>query len=73
MTKSEFLRNVPDIIEHKTWGYAELEIVADTEQSKGVCYRHKDNISSGGTWGSNWLEVYRKLTNYLKSEGYIKI
>ncbi len=72
MTKSEFLRSVPDIIEHKTGGYSELEVVADWKDSKGVCYRHKDNTASGGTYGASWFEVYHKLTNYLKKEGYIK-
>lgn len=71
MTKSEFLRSVPDIIDHKTWGYAELEIVADSKENKGVCYRHRDNTASGGTYGANWFEVYQKLTDYLKKEGYM--
>lgn len=72
MTKSEFIRSVPDIIDHKTWGYAELEIVADTKDNKGVCYRHKDKTASGGTYGTTWLEVYKKLTSYLEKEGYIR-
>lgn len=72
MTKSEFIRSVPDIIDHKTWGYAELEIVSDSKDNKGVCYRHKDNTVSGGTYGTTWLEVYQKLTSYLEDEGYIR-
>ena len=63
--------SLPDIIDHKTWGYAELEILADTLGNKGVCYRHKDHSASGGTYGSTWLEVYQKLKSYLEKEGYM--
>ena len=72
MTKSEFLRSVPDIIDHKTWGYAELEVVADSRDTKGVCYRHKDNTASFVTYGATWIEVYQSLTDFLKKEGYIR-
>lgn len=34
MTKFEFLLKVPDIIEHKTLGFAELEIISDVEEKK---------------------------------------
>lgn len=30
MTKRDFLSKVPDIINHKTWGYGELEIIVDS-------------------------------------------
>lgn len=71
MTKSEFIESVPDIIDHKTEGYSKLEIIANSATHKGICYRHKDNTSSGGTHGKNWFEVYQKLADYLKKEGHI--
>ena len=71
MTKSEFIRSVPDIIEHKTWGYAELEFLIDTKNNKGICYRHKNNISSGATYGISWLEVYQKLKTFLDDKDFI--
>jgi hypothetical protein len=42
MTKRDFLSKIPDIINHKTRGYGELEIIVDSKEQKGVCYRHKD-------------------------------
>ena len=72
MTKADFLVSVPDIIEHKTWGYGELEICADSKNNKGAGYRHKDNTSSCSTFGTTWLEVSEKLRNHLRSEGYIE-
>lgn len=71
MTKSEFLLSVPDIIHHKSWGYAELQIVADKKDLKGACYRDKENGSSGANFGKTWLEVCQKLTIYLENDGYI--
>ena len=71
MTKSEFLRKIPDIIEHKTWGYAELEILVDRTNEKGVCYRHRNKLASFGTYGTTWFEVYEELSEYLISEGYM--
>jgi hypothetical protein len=70
MTKRDFTAKVPDIIHHKTWGYAELEIIVDKEGQKGVCYRHKDKTTSCGTYGITWKEVYTKLNKHLISEGY---
>jgi len=72
MTKTEFLYQIPDIIDHKTWGYAELEIVVDNEEQKGICYRHRDKTASFGTYGSSWIEVYEKLNKLLITEGYKK-
>lgn len=40
MTKRDFLSKIPDIINHKSWGYGELEIIVDTKEQKGVCYRY---------------------------------
>ena len=65
MTKKEFLYQVPDIIDHKIWGYAELEIVLDKNDQNGVCYRHCDKTSSIGTYGLTWMEVYQKLSKLL--------
>ncbi len=72
MTKKDFLYKIPDIIDHKTCGYGELEIVVDSKEQKGVCYRHRDKTASCGTYGTTWLEVYEKLDKHLISEGYIK-
>lgn len=72
MTKFEFLLKVPDIIEHKTLGFAELEIISDVEEKKEVCYRHKDKKASHRTYGSTWSDVYTKLSSDLIKEGYMK-
>ena len=69
MTRGEFLRSIPDIIDHKTWGYGELEIVVDQPIEKGVCYRHPNKTASFGTYGSSWQEVYNDLYEFLKKEG----
>lgn len=71
MTKNEFLQNVPDIITHKTWGYCELEIVADSKDNKGVCYRHKNNLASCGNYAPTWAELYEKFSMHLIKEGYM--
>jgi hypothetical protein len=70
MTKSEFLESIPPSIEHKTGGYAKLEIISSSKTNKGVCYRHRDKTASGGVYGASWFEVYQKLTDYLRKEGY---
>lgn len=72
MTKKEFLSKVPDIIDHKVWGYAELEIVVDSKEQKGVCYRLKDKTASCGTYGSTWNDVFESLNEHLIQEGYVK-
>jgi hypothetical protein len=71
MTKMEFILSVPDIIEHKSWGYGELEFITDDVHEKGVCYRHRDNTASFGTYGKDWAEVYTALTQTLKQAGCI--
>lgn len=58
MNKQDFLRQIPDIIEHPTWGYGELEIVVDNAEQKGVCYRHRDKKASYGTYGNNISESF---------------
>ena len=70
MTKSDFLSKIPDIINHKTWGYGELEIIVDNKEQKGVCYRHRDKTASCGTYGASWNEVFESLSKYLSEEGY---
>ncbi len=72
MTKLEFRSSVPDVIEHRSSGYGVLEIIADTEEKKGICYRHRDRTSSFGTWGKNWFEVHEKLMKSLAFHGYIQ-
>ena len=72
MTKSDFLERIPDIINHKTRGYAELEIFIDKNGEKGVCYRDTNKRSSCGTHGSTWFEVFEDLSKYLISQGYME-
>jgi hypothetical protein len=61
MTKYEFILSVPDIIEHKSSGYGELEFIIDKKNEKGVCYRHRNKTASFGTYGKDWKEVYEAL------------
>lgn len=68
MKLHDFLSQVPDIINHETAGYGELEIVANSKNKKGVCYRHKNNSSSYGTYGKSWEEIYNDLMPFLKSK-----
>lgn len=70
MTKGDFLSKIPDIINHKAWGYGELEIIVDNKEQKGICYRHKDKTASCGTYGATWNEVFDSLSKYLSEEGY---
>ncbi len=72
MTKNEFTSKTPWKIEHKTWGHAEREIIIGSNEKKGICYRHRDNHSSFGTYGLTWKEVYENLSKGLISEGYMK-
>ena len=72
MTKRDFLSKVPDIINHKNREYGELEIIVDSKEQKGVCYRHKDNTASCGTYGATWDEVFDNLNKYLFDEGYME-
>ncbi len=67
MTKEEFFKSAPGLIEHTSWGFGNLEITAESKNNKGVCYRHNDNTASGGTYGTSWDEVYSKLLNYIKN------
>ena len=71
MTKREFLISVPGLITHTTSGEGEIEIVADTNDKKGVCYRHRDNTASCGTYASTWPELYDKFTDRLIKQGYM--
>jgi hypothetical protein len=71
MTKGEFLRSVPYIITHNTRSYGELEIIVDTKNSKGVCYRHLDNTASCGSYASTWAVLYKNFSEYLIQEGYM--
>ncbi len=72
MTKEEFMVSVPANIEHKVWGKGELQIVADTKDTKGVCYSHKDRTTSLCTYAPSWKELYQKLRQHLQLEGYLK-
>lgn len=72
MTTKDFLHQIPDIIEHPTSGYGELEIIVDNSTQKGVCYRHRNNTASYGTYGKTWLEVYEKLNSFLIKNGHKK-
>lgn len=70
MTKQEFLLKVPDILNHRSHGYAELEIVCFKKNEKGVCYRHKNNLASGGNFAPTWEELYGKIMKYHKDNNY---
>jgi hypothetical protein len=72
MTRLEFLTKVPGIIDHNAHGYGELEIVVDKPQKKGVCYRHKDNTASCGTYAPSFEELFDKFSDRLKNQGYLK-
>lgn len=72
MTRNELLLSLPDIILHKSYGYAELEIITDKRDKKGICYRHKNKTASFGTYGLTWLEVHNKVYPLLVKEGYLK-
>ena len=61
MTVQEFKNELPYDIEHYTWGYAKLEIIADTKETKGACYRGNDKTASYGCYGKDWNEVYVKM------------
>lgn len=70
MTKEEFLSKVPQVIQHRSWGIARLEISADASHKKGVCYRHMNKkTATCGTYGISWTEVHEKLMDYLKGHG----
>jgi hypothetical protein len=71
MTKREFLISVPGLITHKSSGEGEIEIVMDTNEKKGVCYRHRDNTASCGTYASSWSELYNKFSSNLITQGYM--
>lgn len=70
MTKDEFLLKVPGILNHRAHGYGELEIIYDTKTEKGTCYRHKNNLASGGNYAPSWNELYEKVMKYLTDNRY---
>lgn len=74
MTKHEFILKMPDILTHKTWGYAELEFMKfePNENKVGVFYRHKDKRSSYGTIKSNWQDLYDDLAPALEKDGHME-
>ena len=71
MTREEFRYAVPDIINHRTWGYGELfyEQVEKGRFSAG--YRHLDKHTSYGTFGNSWKEVFDDLIADLTLEKHI--
>jgi hypothetical protein len=74
MTKNEFTSKMPDILYHKTWGYAELEFMKfDIKEIKvGVFYRHEDKRSSYATIKGSWQDLYNDLAPYLEKEGHME-
>ncbi len=56
MNKKEFSSSIPSTIDHKSWGFSELEIIYDTKINKGACYRNKENLASYGSYGKSWEE-----------------
>jgi hypothetical protein len=71
MTKSEFLHKTPYTIDHKTWGYGVLEIIVNNTNRKGICYRHEDQTSSYGTYGTSWQNLYDDLHIFLKQNNHL--
>jgi hypothetical protein len=65
MTKAEFISKIPLSINHPSWGYGDLEIIVDNKETKGACYRHESKLSSYGTYGESWVEVFEKLSKIL--------
>jgi hypothetical protein len=70
MTKQEFLKIVPKVIKHVKNGYADLEIIYDNKDKKGICYRYEDKTTACGNYASSWLEVYNKLSKCLDDDVY---
>ena len=70
MDKIEFLQIVPDIIEHKPYGYSELEIFEDKKDSKGVQYRDRTGYTHLSTMGDSWEGVYVIIRQLLIKHGY---
>lgn len=71
MSKLDFSKRIPSLINHKVWGEGELEIIADYDHYKCACYKHKGNFETCKTMADNWEELYEALSLYLKREGYI--
>jgi hypothetical protein len=71
MTKSEFINQVPAIIQHHWYGPGELEIIIDSDDQKGVCYRHKEKVSSFASFAKNWDALYLKFAEILFQNGYM--
>ncbi len=71
MEKIEFLNKIPDIINHKSSGYGELEIRDEKNIQKCVYYKHKDDLTSYGTYGDTWQDVFDKLSKQLIKDGII--
>lgn len=72
MNKKEFSSSIPSTIEHKSWGFSELEIIYDTKINKGASYRNKENLASYGSYGKSWEEVYLKMRKLLIDNGHVK-
>lgn len=72
MTLDEFKSSIPYLIIHPSHGEGEREILINTKDKKGVCYRHRDKTASFGTYGETWEDVCNSLKPYLIKEGYIK-
>ena len=70
MTRQEFISKVPGSIEHKLYGHGKLIILSDVDGIKGAWYRHENLVLTGKSFGQNWDDVYNKLSQYLKEEGF---
>ena len=72
MNKKEFINLIPSAIDHKSWGFSDLEIIYDTKDNKGACYRNNENLASYGSYGKSWEEVYLKMRKLLIDNGHVK-
>lgn len=53
MSKLDFSKRIPSLINHKVWGEGELEIIADYDHYKCACYKHKGNFETCKTMADN--------------------
>jgi len=70
MNRKEIWSRLPDIIDHPSHGYGELEIVVDNENDKGLCYRHENGTASFGTYKTSWQKIFDDLGPWMQEKGY---
>ena len=71
MSKTEFVSNVPAIIQHQVYGIGVLKVHSYLEKSMTVWYQFDAKVA-GTCIGNDWDEVYEELRKFLKKDGYIQ-